>query len=263
MKKYYKSLFKALLVFLVIATLKVNVQAQATATAMQSTVTNTNAGSADIPVLIVKISVTISPYYLYALFLSTAGSNNPAADITNAKVYYSGNSNIFSTATQYSTAVTSPNGFFTIGSGGPNFQLLSGDNYFWVCYDVQSGALNCDTLDALCSTVYGSNGTITPAVTDPPGNIIIGTCGTGIENSNGNNIYIIYANPLGNELTILINLSRQYQFTLYNSSGKKVIDNILSSKLNTIDLKSIPGGIYFYEVADSMERIKSGKIVKL
>jgi|GEM_PF-1723258 len=71
---------------------------------------------------------------------STDGNNGTGTDsvrnITTAKIYYTGNSSVFAT-TSYFGFYTAPSGNFVI-SGAAN--LLNGDNYFWLCYDVPGDA---------------------------------------------------------------------------------------------------------------------------
>jgi hypothetical protein len=63
------------------------------------------------------------------------GTNLPS-NITVAKIYYTGSSNIFS-STNYVGEVASPNGEFVISS---NQALANGDNYFWLTYDIAGDA---------------------------------------------------------------------------------------------------------------------------
>jgi hypothetical protein len=83
--------------------------------------------------------------------LGTTGSTNPATDITNAKIYFTGNSSAFSTANLFGTQ-SSPSGTFSI-SGSQALAL--GTNYFWVTYDVPVGAVVGDLLDAQCNSITG------------------------------------------------------------------------------------------------------------
>ena len=91
----------------------------------------------------------------------TASSN-----ITNAKVYYTGASTVFSTSTSFGTLGSSPSGDFNI-TGSQT--LATGKNYFWLAYDVSSSAANGGTLDASVSSVTIGSAR-TPSTTSPSGN---------------------------------------------------------------------------------------------
>ncbi len=103
---------------------------------------------------------------LTSLNLSTAGSTNASNDISNAKVYYTGNVSAFSTANQFGTTSANPNGAFTVNG---TQTLNRGVNYFWLAYDIDAGATLANVVDAQVSqiTVDGSNET--PTVTNPSG----------------------------------------------------------------------------------------------
>ncbi|MCX6162208.1 MAG: hypothetical protein NTV87_12855 [Ignavibacteriae bacterium] len=102
------------------------------------------------------------------LHLSTTGSTNPVTDIRNAKVFYTGTSSAFSTATQYGMTVANPNGAFSVTGA----QLLSsGTNYFWLTYDVPLTATLNNIIDATCDSIVGSGsmGTVVPVPSAPGG----------------------------------------------------------------------------------------------
>ncbi|MBI3233442.1 MAG: hypothetical protein HYZ42_05280, partial [Bacteroidetes bacterium] len=107
---------------------------------------------------------------LNMLDFTTNGTTNSATDITNAKVYYTGNSSTFATSTQFGSAYTAPSYGFQING---TQSLLSGTNYFWLTYDVPSGATSGNYLDAtLESFDLDSQSVVTnyiPTVTNPTG----------------------------------------------------------------------------------------------
>jgi len=82
------------------------------------------------------------------------------------------------------------------------------------------------------------------------------------ENNFSENDFIVYPNPFNGELTIQINSTQVFQFTLYNSLGDKIIDKSLTKKNSTIDLSAYSNGIYFYKLTSDKQLIKSGKIIK-
>lgn len=88
------------------------------------------------------------------LYFNTAGSTNPAGDILAAKLYKTGKSNVFSTATLLGT-VSSPNGAFNFASSAINDTLVSGNDtsYYWLTYDISPTATNNDTVDVRVDSI--------------------------------------------------------------------------------------------------------------
>ncbi len=78
------------------------------------------------------------------LSLNTTGTTTNA-DILNANVYYTGGTNVFSTTTPFGTTAVSPSGSFDV-TGTQN--LASGNNYFWVTFDVSGSASITNILSA-------------------------------------------------------------------------------------------------------------------
>ena len=119
---------------------------------------------------------TLSPFNVTSLSLSTTGSTNPLTDIADAKVYYTGYSSNFSTATQFGSTTVSPNGAYTVNGTAT---LFGGTNYFWVVYDVASNATVGDLLKGCCTQIVGSGtmGTQVPTITCPAGSQTVGDVG--------------------------------------------------------------------------------------
>ncbi|MSQ78656.1 MAG: hypothetical protein EXR21_03125, partial [Flavobacteriaceae bacterium] len=101
---------------------------------------------------------------------NTAGSSNASGDISYAKVYYTGTTNTFATTTQYGSTTSSPSGAFSVSGSEA---LVGGSNYFWLAYDVPSGATLGNVVDATCPDFVLSSGTQTPSVTAPSGNRLL------------------------------------------------------------------------------------------
>jgi len=101
--------------------------------------------------------------------VSTGGSTN-VSDIANLKLYYSGSSNTFSTATQFGSTVSSPGASNTITD---SVNLSEGMNYFWVTYDLAPGATIGNTVDAAITLVKTKNTNHVPTVTAPSGSRLI------------------------------------------------------------------------------------------
>ena len=111
---------------------------------------------------------SLNPFSITQMKLTTTGSTNPATDLRNAKIFYTGNTPAFSTATQYGTTVTNPVGtFYMTGSQ----VLAAGTNYFWLTYDITPGATQNDFVDATCDSIVGTSpmGAVQPVPPNPPG----------------------------------------------------------------------------------------------
>jgi len=100
---------------------------------------------------------------------STDGNNSTGTDsvrnISSAKVYYTGTSNVF-TAPSFFGSYTAPSGSYSI-SGSVN--LVNGDNYFWLCYDVPGDAYTGEDGNKLDASLisFAINGTLKTDMTTP------------------------------------------------------------------------------------------------
>ncbi len=111
-------------------------------------------------------SGTLDPAVLSNFTFSTYGSTT-AADIAAAKVFFTGSSSTFSTATQFGTAYANPSGMFTINGT----QILGeGTNYFWLAYDIALGINDLNVVDAECHSVTLRGIANIPTVIAPSGN---------------------------------------------------------------------------------------------
>lgn len=138
---------------------------------------NTTGVSPSVPnaeILRIEVVVTdnCSPFNVTQFDFNTDGGNgtgttDPSSDLTNASVYYTGTSSTFSTSTLFGSQA-SPNGGFSV-SGSQ--ELASGTNYFWLAYDISSGAVVDNLVDASCTSIVmdGGVGSQTPTETQPVG----------------------------------------------------------------------------------------------
>jgi trimeric autotransporter adhesin len=113
------------------------------------------------------------------LAFTTTGTSS-IADLTAAKVYYSGTNAQFDllTSTQFGSTYPSPSG--TMYFAG-NEVLNPGPNYFWLVYDLSASAPSGNVIDGQCLIVtegFGNNNT--PNITSPAGSrrIIVPMNGT-------------------------------------------------------------------------------------
>ncbi|HCP93467.1 MAG TPA: hypothetical protein DIU05_05455 [Bacteroidetes bacterium] len=93
------------------------------------------------------------------------------ADIENIRVWYTGNSNVFATTTQFGTTVPfAPATSYPFAITLTGTQLLrNGTNYFWVTYDIKKTATTTNIVDAEFTGLIVSGGTQTPTITAPIG----------------------------------------------------------------------------------------------
>ena len=98
--------------------------------------------------------------------LSTNGTTS-ASNISNARVYYTGTSPVFTTTNQYGSTVLSPNGAFVVTASQV---LAEGTNYFWLTYDISSTAVPGNVVDGECTSITVGGNPQTPSPTAPTGN---------------------------------------------------------------------------------------------
>ncbi|MFN4083926.1 MAG: GEVED domain-containing protein [Bacteroidia bacterium] len=101
----------------------------------------------------VEMSTTGASIPVSSFTFNTNGSANPAANISNARVFYSG-SNPVMTINNPVGFFNGPNGTFTI-NGTAN--LNNGMNYFWLAYDIPNSAIVGDSVDAEFTSVTIGN----------------------------------------------------------------------------------------------------------
>lgn len=89
-----------------------------------------------------------TPMMVQEFELNTAGSDNPLDNIFQARIFYTGHSPYFGAVDIQGTAVY-PDGNFTIVAATPQ-ELLEGDNYFWLAYDIKDDAIIGDSLEGQC-----------------------------------------------------------------------------------------------------------------
>ncbi|MFO8055348.1 MAG: BNR-repeat neuraminidase N-terminal domain-containing protein, partial [Bacteroidales bacterium] len=145
------------------------------------------AGTNDAEVIGIEVVTdgSSSPLSLSGLEISSSGTTL-LSDISNVKVYYTGNSEDFSSVNQFGSTVANPTSSFNITG---NQQLSSDTNYFWVTYDVDANAAPANFIDASCTEIVIGSNTYTPTITDPFGSRQISkeiTFGTGTSASYDN-----------------------------------------------------------------------------
>lgn len=136
-----------------------------TSTTATQITTTTQAAAVDQQVLRAVVVMTNSnnPLSATEIVFGTAGTTN-VADLTNAKVYYTGSSLTFSAATPFGSVIANPNGTLTF----TGTQVLNaGNNYFWLAYDLACTAGNANLIDGQYISVTVDGIARTPTVGDP------------------------------------------------------------------------------------------------
>ncbi|GEM_PF-6803083 len=125
-------------------------------------------GTPKAPVIAIRITTSgLSPAINATNFYLTTTGTTDLGDISNARIYYTGNSAVFDTTTQFGTVVATPTAAFNIVG---NQTLLFGDNYFWLTFDVDSFATQYNFIDATCDSIIVNGITRFPTTTNPTGN---------------------------------------------------------------------------------------------
>jgi serine protease AprX len=74
--------------------------------------------------------------------------------------------------------------------------------------------------------------------------------------------FVVYPNPTNDSISVTLpNESDVKTLAIYNVLGQKVLEKNISTQTQTISLKSLKSGIYFYKI-ESNDFSKSGKIIK-
>ncbi|GAB3823177.1 hypothetical protein GCM10028821_00130 [Hymenobacter jeollabukensis] len=145
----------------------------ATGTAVAQVTGPVTAGSTNQAILRVALTTTGAANPISVTQLNfTADGTTALANISNARVYFTGSSPTFSTATQFGTSSAAPafgpTGFSLTGSQA----LSEGVNYFFLTYDIVAGATTGNVVDAALTGVKigtGAVSSISSATGSPAG----------------------------------------------------------------------------------------------
>jgi len=136
-------------------------------------------GSALNDVVQIQVVTTgaINPLPVTSMTFRTNGTTN-TGDIQNARVFFTGDSPIFSAAAQFGTTLAVPPAINTDFTMTGSVNLVQGTNYFWLVYDVKPTAA-CDPaqIDGLCNSIIIGGVNRVPAPSSPLGARVI-NCGT-------------------------------------------------------------------------------------
>ncbi|QKJ63384.1 LamG-like jellyroll fold domain-containing protein [Flavobacterium sp. M31R6] len=132
----------------------------------------TGMGDTDQRIVAVKVSAsgTVNPLSLSALKFTMTGTTN-VSDVTDIKIYSSGTTAVFNLATATLFGSIAPaTGALTVNGSKA---LVSGDNYFWITYDVAAGATEGNVLDATCESIVANSVTYNSVASTVAGNRVV------------------------------------------------------------------------------------------
>lgn len=140
-----------------------------TCNAFQSNYNDVAPGEQNADVIGVKVvmSGSLNPLSLQTLTFNMNGTTS-LSDISNALVYYTGNSSAFDTSILFDSTELITDYITFSGSQALN----GGDNYFWLAYNLSTSAVTGDYIDAECISLSISDSisvTITPNMKSPAG----------------------------------------------------------------------------------------------
>lgn len=128
-----------------------------------------NATNQDILLINVKVNGVSNPKKVTSFTIGTSGTTN-LSDISSVKMFYTGGSKAFSNSKAFGTALSTEETMTFTGTQA----LKTGNNYFWVAYDVASGASAGNKLDAACTKItVQDEAELIPATGDPAGNRVV------------------------------------------------------------------------------------------
>lgn len=146
-------------------------------TCSQNNISIMREGAVDQEIIGIQVitSGNLDPAVLTSMTFNTNGSTNPA-DISAAKVFYTGTSPVFGATNQFGSTIPNPSGSFTVISSQ---SLSEGANYFWLAYNTAINVGDNDLMDAECNGITVRSASHVPAVQAPPGNRTVKAALTG------------------------------------------------------------------------------------
>lgn len=154
--------------------------------------TTSSIGAGSVDASIVRLDVVVSgqanPLAVTSITCSTNGSTSPVTNNTStAKIYYTGTSSSFSTATLFGSVAITADGSFTItGTQNLTGGASNTTNYFWLAYDVKCSAVNGNLLDGEFNSVTVGGSAKTPTAQSFAGNRSITALSSYDTKANGN-----------------------------------------------------------------------------
>lgn len=120
-------------------------------------------GATNVPMYVVNVSTlnALTPLSVSSITVNPLTQN--IANIDSVKIFYTGSSSTFSTATQFGSALGSVTTGANAITGTQN--LIPGNNFFWITYNVSNTAVLNDSLSGQVTSVTVAGTPQTPTVT--------------------------------------------------------------------------------------------------
>ncbi|MCW3077616.1 MAG: hypothetical protein JWO32_2225 [Bacteroidetes bacterium] len=148
--------------------------------------------------------------------------------------------------------------------GGVNINNYSVFRGTIICNNGALGAVNTGVLldgRALTTTGALSTAAVNVTATSLPSN-----CATvGLrDNDSETSLIKVYPNPFTSSLNITMNnawKAEKCEFKIYNCLGAEVISTDLNKQLTTLEINTLPVGIYFYKISNKNTTLQSGRLI--
>ncbi|MBU3662329.1 MAG: T9SS type A sorting domain-containing protein [Bacteroidetes bacterium] len=179
--------------------------------------------------VMVRMSSAGAPVSATQINLDAAGGGNDTANIANAKVFFTGNSPVFATTSQFGSnfVQTAPTGASWGTFNITGLATLNPDtNYFWVTYDIKGAAVLGDSVDVSCTGITVAGVNQTPTVTSLAGNRKIRQpyCTTGAQFTGDGEILNVTLSTLNNTTTCTsVATGPGSALSLYNNYAESVV----------------------------------------
>src|SRR5262249_49851655 len=115
------------------------------------------------------------------------------------------------------------------------------------------------SLNPTVTTAYTVTGTSGGCIASKVLTVTVNNC-TGINNADGITGIRLFPNPFSNELTL--ELQSPQTLTIYNISGKPVLEKKLAADSNTVDTSHLSAGVYTVRL-NSEHGVKTARLVKI
>ncbi|MCX6270951.1 MAG: right-handed parallel beta-helix repeat-containing protein [Bacteroidetes bacterium] len=213
---------------------------------LQDTTAFVDAGGGNQKVLCVQVNTlgNQNAVIMNELTFNASGTED-LTEISHARVYYTGNSPVFTTDIQYGTEFASPGiSNFTI-SGSQS--LVPGANYFWLTYDISSVAVGYHLVDGSCTQLTVNGVDYVPHHPSPYGAPLISQKEMAF-------LYVSQAEgdfaPVGSNNNPVLRID----FMVYGSStGTLLLNSITAAAKNTSNNDLAPTGVRLYCSGDNLQ----------
>ncbi|NNM15348.1 MAG: hypothetical protein HKO56_01720, partial [Bacteroidia bacterium] len=184
----------------------------------------------------IEMDGSLSPINCDSLILVPNGTTD-LTNISNARLFYTGNSSSFGTATPYGTPVAVPGAAASMKFGSAAFPLVNGNNYFWLTYDVtgpQGNFVDADFLGSMLSDVPASLRIPTPQTLTGAREIGVSYCVPTLT------VGTAWANYTNNDYVASVQLTGEVPGPVINSNLNTVWSSALPCAAGTCPFTSHP-----------------------